>query len=490
MFDFTPAINTAVIVGIVYLLNLLAIIAVIFIERRSPSATLAWVMVLALIPILGFIMYLILSQNFFTKRINELTEEENLFISENLERQKKEMIDDGFPFRNPSTNDWRHLVRLNQKYAKSFYTETNSVELFTDGNALMEKMIDECEKATKSIYVEFFIIKRDDVGLRLLDVLTRKAEEGVSVKLLVDSQGSNKINHRVLKKFRSSGGQIGYFFRSRITLLNSGIGLKLNYRNHRKIVVIDDEIGYTGGYNIGREYLGEKKKFGYWRDTHARITGDAVKELRARFVLDWRFTTREQMEILPENLNIEDQGSIGIQIVSSGPESPAQEIKRAFMRMITYAEKNIYIQSPYFVPDQSILESLKMAAQSGLDVRLMIPCKPDHPFVYWATYAYVGELLKNGARVWIYDEGFLHAKTMVVDGQVSTVGSSNFDNRSFSLDFETNAFIFDRQLSKNMEAIFEDDMNHGHELTYEMYKQRSTWIKIKESVSRLLTDIL
>ena len=177
--------------------------------------------------------------------------------------------------------------------------------------------------------------------------------------------------------------------------------------------------------------------------------------------------------------------------MSCGPESPSVEVKRAMMRMITYAEKRVWLQTPYFEPDPSIFESLKMAAQSGVDVRVMIPCKPDHIFVYWATYSYVGELLRSGGRVFIYDDGFLHAKTLVVDGEVGTVGSTNFDNRSFKLNFETNAFIYDREFAKKMEDAFQNDLiNHGHELTYEAYLKRGVIIKFKEAISRLLSDIL
>lgn len=281
---------------------------------------------------------------------------------------------------------------------------------------------------------------------------------------------------------------MGYFFKPKFIFL----GLKLNYRNHRKITVIDNKIAYIGGYNVAKEYVGKKKKFGYWRDTHIKIQGSSVHDLNARFVLDWRFTTKEKIEVLTEaeSVSMWKMGNKGVQILSSGPEDPKEEIKRAFMKMITYAERNVYVQTPYFVPDQSILESLKMASQSGADVRVMIPCMPDHPFVYWATYSYIGELLRSGARVWIYDNGFLHAKTLVVDGEVASVGSTNFDNRSFRLNFETNAIIYDQEFARQMEKTFENDMLKGHELALAQYNKRSIIIRLKEVVSRLLSDIL
>lgn len=480
--------NSVTQMAIIYAINLLLILGIIFAERKSPSATLAWVMVLAFIPIVGIIFYIIFNQNFSRSKINKLTDREEYVVSKGLKRQIEEMDSDEYEFACPTTKHWKHLIKLNQVYGHAFYTEENQIELITDGIELQEKLTEDIKNAKKTINVEYYIIKSDFVGMNLIHLLTEKAKEGLEVRLLVDALGSRHINDVVLSEYLEAGGKVGYFFKPKLKF----IAPKFNYRNHRKIVVIDDKIGYTGGYNVAKEYVGRKKRFGYWRDSHVRIEGNAVIDLRARFVLDWRFTTKEQLDIIPKDFEVEETGNkTGIQIVSCGPESPSVEVKRAMMRMITYAEKRVFLQTPYFVPDPSIFESLKMAAQSGVDVRVMIPCKPDHIFVYWATYSYVGELLRSGGRVFIYDNGFLHAKTLVVDGEVGTVGSTNFDNRSFRLNFETNAFVFDSDFAKKMEDAFENDLtNYGHELTYEAYKKRSVVIKFKEAISRLLSDIL
>lgn len=483
---FIPNHTVPILAGL-YVINLLLIFAVIFAERKSPSATLAWIMVLAFIPIIGFLFYIVFNQNFSRSKINRLTDKEAYVVRHALKDQIREMEDPNYPFHCPTTRNWRHLIKLNQVYGHAYYTENNHVELITDGTVLSEKMTRDIRNARESINIEYYIIKRDFVGLSLIDLLTEKAKEGVEVRLLLDPVGSRTINERVLRDYLKAGGKVGFFFRPKFKIF----GLKLNYRNHRKIVVIDNRIGYTGGYNVAREYIGKKKKFGYWRDTHVRITGDAVADLNGRFILDWRFTTKEQLQMEPARPTEEEPGHIGVQIVSCGPESPSEEVKRAMMRMITFAEKRVYLQTPYFVPDPSIVESLKMAVQSGVDVRIMIPHMPDHIFVYWATYSYVGELLRSGARAFIYDDGFLHAKTLVVDGEVGTIGSTNFDNRSFRLNFETNAVIFDRDFAQQMERAFMHDLtHHGHELTYEAYQKRGTIIKFKEAISRLLSDIL
>jgi cardiolipin synthase len=267
--------------------------------------------------------------------------------------------------------------------------------------------------------------------------------------------------------------------------------MKLNYRNHRKLVVIDGKTGYLGGFNIGNEYLGKVKKFGYWRDTHLRIVGSAVHDMNARFILDWRFASKESLLI--DRAYYGDAigpGSTSVQIVASGPDSSREEVKHCYLKMIYAAKKNIYIQTPYFVPDAGLLEALKTAALSGVDVRIMIPCKPDHMFVYWATYYYSGVLINAGARVYIYDNGFLHAKTMSVDGEVASIGSANFDVRSFRLNFESNAFIYDAAEAYKIETIFETDIAHSHELTKALYRNRSLIVKFKEGVSRLLSGLL
>ncbi|MDR1028039.1 MAG: cardiolipin synthase, partial [Clostridiales Family XIII bacterium] len=342
-------------------------------------------------------------------------------------------------------------------------------------------------EAEDYINIEFFIGKNDTVGRKLIRALTAKAKEGVRVRFLLDALGSRKQTYLQFKEFSEAGGQYAFFFPPKFRLIN----LKFNYRNHRKIVVIDGKTGYLGGFNIGNEYLGNKKKFGYWRDTHLRMCGECLQDLNARFFLDWRLASGEHVSLDEAYANQGAAcGDTSVQIVSSGPDSLRQEVKHAYLKMISSAQKNIFIQTPYFVPDSSIFDTLQNAALSGMDVRIMIPSMPDHIFVYWATYYYCGLLLRSGVKVYIYDNGFLHAKTMSVDGEVCAVGSANFDIRSFRLNFETNAFIFDVGEAYKLEAIFEEDMACCHELTRALYARRSLWIKFKEGIAKLLSDIL
>ena len=477
--------------AVIYVINFIFIFAVLFLERKTSSARLAWIMVLAFMPIVGFVFYLVFNQNLSRIHINHLYDDEWNAVQTLLKNQMNREDDDDYSdMTNPSAISRKDMIKLNQVYGESIYTEGNDVELITDGNDLLDSMIKDIRAAEKNVYAEFFIIKNDRIGKRFIRELKDAAQRGVTVKLLIDTQGSRSIGKRALKDFLDAGGQVGYFFPPRLFRFGIKIGLNLNYRNHRKILVIDEKIGYTGGYNIANEYCDMVPRFGHWRDSHIRIKGEAVKELLGRFILDWRFTTKEPLSI-PVSMDTQNiVGTKGIQIVNCGPESPAQEIKRAFMKMITTTKKTIYIQSPYFVPDASIIESLKMAHQSGVDVRVMIPCKPDHIFVYWATYSFIGELLRNGCKVYIYDGGFLHAKTIISDDEVSSVGSCNFDIRSFKLNFETNAFIYDREFALKMKDAFMEDLKSSHELTLEDYNNRSLLIKFKENISTLMTEIL
>lgn len=468
-------------------INVILALIIIFIERKNPAKTLAWILVLFFLPIVGAVVYLVFAQNISRRKIYNLDDKDRKIIRDSLEDQIEEMNSGELEFSNEAANIWRQMIKLNLVYGESYLTQNNSIDMFNDGKDFFRSLMKDIKSAKYSIDVEFYIIKPDFIGQRLLNLLTDKAKEGVRVRLLIDALGSRRISDNKLKDFIDAGGEVEYFFKPKFKYLN----FDLNYRNHRKIVVIDNKYGYIGGFNIAKEYLGFKKSFGYWRDTHLRIVGNSVQDLKAIFLMDWSVERGEKPDFDEIDFYSETtESNIAVQVVMSGPDSVKEQIKRSMMRMITFAGEKIYLQTPYFVPDRAMIESLKMAAQSGVDVKIMIPCMPDHPFVYWANYAYCGELIKSGARVFRYENGFLHAKTLVVDGEVSTVGSANFDVRSFRLNFEANAFVYDKDFATKMEKTFEDDMKLSTEVTLEDYESRGLWVKIKEAVSVLLSDIL
>lgn len=469
-------------------LNIFLAIVLIFLERRDASSTWAWLMVLFFIPILGFLIYLLLGRQLRKKHLFRWEGRDKIGIDKLIDYQLDAIEQGTFEFRLDDALDYKDLINMHLRNNHAVLTQDNAVQIFNDGEAKFNALIEDMEQAKDHIHVQYYIFRLDSLGQRIHDVLIRKAKQGVKVRLLFDDMGSRGVRKKHFKELVDLGGEVEAFFPSVMPLINP----RLNYRNHRKIVVIDGRIGYIGGFNVGDEYLGLNRKFGYWRDTHLRIEGSSVHPLQTRFILDWnQASTNSDIEYSDRYFPaIPLKGSVGIQIVSSGPDSEWEQIKNGYLKLMAMAKDYIYIQTPYFIPDASFMDTLRIACLSGIDVRIMIPNKPDHAFVYWATYSYVGQLLKAGAKVYIYDNGFLHTKMIVVDNEASTVGTANIDVRSFKLNFEVNAFIYDRETSRELAELFEQDMILSTELTMDLYNERTRLIKMKESFSRLLSPIL
>ncbi|MCZ8522827.1 MULTISPECIES: cardiolipin synthase [Paenibacillus] len=478
----------SLLLGLVFILNIILALIVIFKERRDIGSTWAWLLVLFFIPLLGFVLYLLLAQNLKRYRLFQWEDLHKIGIHEIVGTQLAQMDSREFGFRNQAASRNRELIYMHLINNQALLTEENRVELFTDGRAKFDRLFRDIEEAREYIHLQYYIIQNDKLGSRLIEALTKKAREGLKVRVLYDELGSRGLNKRFFRDFRAAGGEAEAFFPSRFRLLN----YRLNYRNHRKLVIIDGTTGYVGGFNVGDEYLGLHPKFGYWRDTHVRIQGPAVYAMQIRFILDWNQASQDYDITYGPGLfpALESGGEVGVQIVTSGPDTEFEHIKNGYLKMISSAKSSIYIQTPYFVPDASILDALRIASLSGVEVNIMIPDKPDHLFVYWASLSHIGELLKTGARVYQYGNGFIHAKTLVVDEQIASVGTANIDVRSFRLNFEVNAFLYDEGISRTLTAAFQDDIRVSRLLTLQEYERRSAWIRAKESVSRLLSPIL
>ena len=482
-----------ILITTIYIINFLSIINLIFREKRNIEATVAWVLVLITLPPIGCILYLSFGRGISKNNMFKIKEAEDKILKENIvDTQIKLGNNDDFE---PDLIGYKDMIYALANSNSSHFTTNNDVEIFEESNDFFKSLLEELKKAKNHINIQFYIFKDDEIGNKIIDILIDKAQSGVEVRLLYDAVGSRLFSDKSINKLKKSGVKVGAFFPSFMKIIN----FNLNYRNHRKIVVIDGNVGFIGGNNVGDEYLGKDPKFGYWRDTHLKITGDSVKELNIRFILDWRYTTKEYLDLnkyfeneIPRVYNPNACKNIGIQIVSSGPDSAdLDEIKYGYIKMIQKAKKYIYIQTPYFILDKTLTDTLKIACFSGVDVRIMIPSKPDHPFVYWASSSYAGELLKYGAKLYNYDHNaFLHAKTMVVDDCVCSIGTANMDIRSFELNFEINAFMYSSEVSKKQRAIFENDILRSKEITLDMYNSRSRLMKVKESISRLLSPIL
>ena len=438
-------------IAIILTLNILFALTVIFLERKDPASTWAWILVLFFIPLFGFFMYLLLGRQLRKKHLFRWEGSKEIGIDKLINYQKQAILDGEYDYHFVNAESYEDLIYMNLKTNNAVLTQDNKVHIFNDGAEKFETLIADIEAARNHIHIQYYIFKLDNLGMRIYNTLVQKAKQGVKVRILYDEMGSRGVKKRYFKELLAVGGEVEIFFPSIFPLINP----RMNFRNHRKIVVIDGRIGYIGGFNVGDEYLGLKKKFGYWRDTHLRIEGSAVHPLQTRFLLDWNQACKGPKMGYSDRFfpAIPTKGDVSIQIVSSGPDSEWQAIKNGYLKLLTMAKNYIYIQTPYFIPDVSFLDAIKIAALSGIDVRIMIPNKPDHMFVYWATYSYVGQLLKSGAKIYIYDNGFIHAKMIVIDDEASTVGTANIDVRSFSLNFEVNAFIYNRTISHKLAEI-------------------------------------
>lgn len=465
----------------VYLLNASIIITIVCFQKRNPISSMAWIMCLIMFPIIGGAAFLVFGVGIkaYTRHKYNLKLEMN---EKYMLEEQKQMMKLPEISNMPYSGIIKYFLNCN-----FLYSDNNKVRIFTSAEEKYKSLFEDIENAKESINILYFIIRNDTVGNELIDLLTKKARSGVRVRLMYDGFGSILTPKRMFERLRAEKmSEVREFFPVRMFSLS-----KINHRNHRKIAVIDNSVAYMGGMNVGDEYMGKAKKRKLpWRDTHIRIEGEAAEYVQRCFAMDWEFSTGEEIDVKsPEIKEIPKSEQVPMQIVSSGPDSKEDEIKCGMLKMINSAKKYIYIQTPYFVPDQAFLTAIQIASRSGIDVRLMIPGMPDKPYVYHTTMSYVGEALDAGVRVYLYP-GFIHSKTMAVDDRISTIGSTNIDIRSFELLFELNAFMYSAENAAQCRDIFEKDMEKCRELTLEEYKKRGIVKIIKEGFFRLFSPIM
>lgn len=482
---------------VLYIVNILFAVVIVFSERKNPAVTWAWLMVALIVPYFGFIIYLclgfdgrkhrvflqkskeddLLYQAYLNMDINSLG-----FLNRQIDVIKRKNI-----LNIAGAEHFDDMVYLNFVSGHGAYSDNNELTVFHEGESKFDALIRDIENAKVFIHLQYYIVRYDGLSRRLVAALAKKAAEGVEVKFFIDGMGCAGTPKRLFKPLTDAGGRLAVFLPPYF--------VRLNFRNHRKLAVIDGKIGYIGGLNIGDEYLGKAKRFGYWRDCHIRVDGECAHQMELRFMMDWNFAVKDNAGKIPLDSRYfpatpPKRAPVGMQVVSSGPDTRWPSIQYGYSKMIGEANKSVYIQTPYFVPDDSVLEAIRVAALSGIDVRIIIPAKPDHMFVYWAGLSYLGELLNAGVKCYKYEKGFLHSKLIVVDSLISSVGTANMDVRSFKLNFEVNAFIYDQGAAAEVEAHFLLDLEDCTEIDAEWYNRRSAWTKIKESISRLLSPVL
>lgn len=477
-----------------FILCTIAVIDMIFVTQKKPERIIAWIILLS-VPFVGLFVYLIVGAglSLFVRRMIKKFKFSTKEYRDYLENQIKILENSGEHKSYPEK--YTDLILLNLNTCGGIYSANNDMEYFVDGESAVQSLIKDIKAAKSSIHLEFYIFAYDKIGKEIVKLLTEKAKQGVEVRLLYDAIGSlsnSKINFRKLIK---AGGKVSQFFPPflNIKLLN----FKANYRNHRKICVIDGKIAYTGGFNIRDDHLGRVKHLSPWRDTTARFVGGVVHSFQNIFLSDWRFSSKDsngirdyQNEKYFPKIRLEDKKSkIPMQVLTSGPDNEGEAIKECIIKMMLMAKKSIKIQTPYFIPDDSFMNAIKLALLSGIEVSIMIPKKIDHWHVHFGNFSYINDLLKFGLKVYVYD-GFIHSKVVMVDDEFLTLGSCNIDIRSFKLNFECNVIVYDKTMAIEYASFFDNDIKNSHVYDDDARKKRNVFAKLLTSFCRLFSSLL
>ncbi len=486
--DVQPFYLTALVELLVILLHLAVIGLVLLKRRRDPTATLAWILFIVAAPFLGLLVYLAVGRTRMRRTVKRIGRAEAR-LSEALSRHDTHgrLRECGMAFVDDRTES---QIRLGDALASTPASCGNAVCMLHDAEATYREMLKAIEGAQHHIHVEFYIIRPDGVGTALRDALTRRAAAGIEVRVLCDAVGSMSLPSDFFVPLEAAGGKAAYFAPLARLLPHLRRRDRIDFRNHRKIVVVDSRMGFTGGINVGREYLGLDPNVGRWRDAHLRIEGPAVLSLQQAFLQDWLMTTGET---LMDERYFTVAGSMGncpVQIIDSAPDRGWSAMELYYAQAISLARQRIWITNPYFVPSQTMESALIAAALRGVDVRLLLPKKSDSLLVTLASHSYFLGLLLAGVRIFEYDRGFVHAKTMVVDEWVATIGSANMDMRSFNLNFELNAFVFDTELCRELSRQFQTDLDTATEVTIGAERHVGLVRRLVRSTARLLSPML
>jgi cardiolipin synthase A/B len=472
-----------VIVSLLYLFTILFLCLVIVFENRSPVKTLSWVLVVLLVPLLGILIYIFFGQNY---RKQKIFSKKNILDLEQLTSYAAVQVNslpERMMLESEAIREKVHLMKLMLNNNKSALTEFNKIELLIDGTNTFPSMLKAIKEAKSYINMEFYRFESDILGTSFCEALMMKAKEGVKVRIIYDDVGSWSLSNKITARMKKSGIEIFPFMPVQFPWLTS----KINFRNHRKILVVDGTSGYIGGLNLADKYLHGIKDIGKWRDTHLVIKGEAVATLNSVFMVDWYFVSNILLADEPGHLDFEKvSGRCWIQMASSGPDSDWANIMQVYFSAIATARKSIYISTPYFSPDESILNAMKTASLSGVDVQMILPDKSDSVVAYWNTRSYIDELLEAGIKIYLYNKGFNHSKYILVDNVFASVGSANVDMRSFDLNFEVAALIYDEPFATSLLKVFQDDLSNSTRVEPDPWTRRKKSERYKESLSRIL----
>lgn len=462
---------------LVYFAVVLTTIFVVVLDNRNPVKTMAWILVLFFLPVIGLLFYLFFGRS---------TRKEQLITKKGYARLSKRPMAEYQLQESLAENAGKQRVMSFFKHVNfALAFEGNRVEFYTNGYSMMQSLIREIASARHHVHLEYYIFEDDAVGRLLRDVLVDRARAGVKVRVLYDDVGCWKVGHAFYEQMLCEGIEVQGFLKVRFPQFTS----KVNYRNHRKLTIIDGKVGFIGGMNIAERYL-KGVSWGAWRDTQVKITGKAVYGLQTAFLTDWYAVERSLITAAGYFPKMELQGGTIAQIVTSDPVGEWKDIMQGLMMAIGGARHYFYVQSPYFVPTEQIKTALQTAALAGVDVRLMLPKKADTWLIHKSSLSYLEDMMKAGVKIYLYRRGFLHSKLLVCDDELSSVGSTNMDFRSFEHNFEANAFFYDKMTALAVKNIFLEDQKNCLLLSPKIWSKRSWKSKVTESVVRLLAPLL
>lgn len=464
------------VISILLVLALIGMVVFIIAENRHPTQTLAWILVIVFLPVLGLVLYFLVGHRPTTQQLMP-PEERDILL-----RRVEDATDASIA---TVPEDQRKLAALVESVSGTVPLKGNAPRIYTDFYAMLDDLLSDLRQARDHIHFEFYKFEDDPVGRRVAEVLMQKAREGVAVRVQYDDLANFRRKH-FYGELKQAGVRVEPFLALNLPFLSADS----NFRNHRKVVVVDGRVGYIGGMNIALRY-GEGLKWGPWRDTHLRLEGPAVLQLQTAFISDWRFSSKELLSAPRYFPAVQSVGDTTVQIQATSPMAPWHAAMQSQVQLLSQAREYAYLQSPYLVPTATVMLALKNAALAGVDVRVMFPWRGDGgPLVPLASRSYVAEALSAGVKICFYKGGFLHAKTLVVDDRFASIGSTNIDVRSYTLDFEIDAYMYDEAVARQMKEIFLRDLESCEVVDAESWKQRSRWQKFKESLARLLSPLL
>lgn len=473
--------------NITYIVTVLIITILIILENRSPLKTISWIMVISLLPVIGIVLYVFFGQK-YQKRIKYTIKEARYRkkVEKLSKTQIRELSSLNTSKLNPKLVQKKDMMTLLLRNDRAFISFNRTVRILKNGSETFPELKAAIKAAQKSIHLEFYIFKFDNIGNEIFEILKERAAAGVEVRIIYDSMGSYRIPKSKKREVRKSGIQLGSFQRIYFPVLSS----RANYRNHRKIVVIDGKVGFTGGLNIADRYVDNQSLKHYWRDTFVKIEGDAVSSLQQIFINDWFYVSKKS--IMNDKYFTKDDCTDGklTQIISSGPDYDWHAISQFYFSAITTSRNYIYIATPYFIPNEELSFAIKAAALRGVDIRILIPKKSDGVITHYACHSYIKEMLKAGVKIYQYAKGFCHSKTLVCDDIMSAIGSANLDYRSLETNFEVCAIVYDEEVANTIKNQYFEDIKGLSPISLKLWNKRAWYKKMTASIIRMLAPLI